>query len=120
MTCAKTQVFVTLVATSGKQWTGTNWCRNPQTVCPRAPGEDYTKCKTVCDQFGHAELDAIRLAGAEAKGSTAYVRNHTYFCMACQHALSAAGVRTFSLDAPPPTREESAFRAIQDATGWEA
>jgi hypothetical protein len=96
MTCAKTQVFVTLTHPDGRSWTGTNWCRNPQAVCPREPGEDYTKCKTICDQFGHAELDALRLAGDAAAGCMASLHNHTYYCMACQHAMFAAGVAALS------------------------
>lgn len=100
MTCAKTRVFVTLTHPDGRTWTGENHCRNPQPVCPRLPGEDYTKCRTVCDQVGHAEVVALQLAGAEAAGCTASVRNHTYYCMPCQHALFAAGVT--SLARPDP------------------
>ena len=92
MTCAKVQVFVTLRHPDGREWRGENWCRNPQPVCPREPGEDYTKCQTICGQEHHAEMDALRQAGADARGCTATLKNHTYFCSTCQHALFHAGV----------------------------
>lgn len=92
MTCAKTRVTCTLTHPDGRFWIGENWCKKPQARCPRNPGEDYTKCKTVCEQGGHAELDALRMAGKNAAGTTAVLRGHTYFCMDCQHALFGAGV----------------------------
>lgn len=89
MTCAKTRVRVTLTHPDGRSWAGENWCRNPQPVCPR---EGYDKCKTICDQVGHAEEDALRVAGEHARGCTASLDGHTYYCMPCQHKLYAAGV----------------------------
>jgi hypothetical protein len=98
--CAKARVFCTLIAADGTAVVGENWCANPQAACPREPGEDYTKCVTVCQQEGHAEVVALRLAGANAKGATAKLRGHTYACMACQHALFGAGVVSFGLETP--------------------
>lgn len=95
--CAKTRVFCEITSPSGEKFVGENWCANPQAVCPRAPGEDYTKCRTVCQQEGHAEVVAVRLAGAAAAGGTATLRGHTY-CMDCQHALFGAGVRWLGVD----------------------
>lgn len=80
-----------------------NECANPQAVCPRAPGEDYTKCKTVCQQAGHAEQNAVQyvehwrgthpwLFGPQGVGIYAVITGHTYACQACQEALYAAGV----------------------------
>jgi hypothetical protein len=101
--CAKVTVTCTLSHPDGRKFVGTNWCANPQKTCPREPGEDYTKCKTVCDQYGHAEADALRVAGADAAECTARINGHTYYCMACQHALFAAGVVSlFSPNLPPP------------------
>lgn len=99
MTCAKQRVRVTLTHPDGRQWIGENRCRNPQATCPRAPGEDYTKCRTVCDQVGHAELDALQQAGEHARGCIASLEGHSYYCMPCQHSLFAAGV--VALNAPP-------------------
>jgi hypothetical protein len=116
--CAKTIVRCTLVTPAGEHIIGENWCANPQPVCPRAPGEDYTKCTTICQQEGHAEVVAVRIAGPKARGARAYLSGHTYACMACQHAMFGAGVVAFGLGEPPPTKAESAYRAIGDATGW--
>lgn len=91
---------------------GTNACKNPQDVCPRAPGEDYTKCKTVCDQQGHAELQALaefnQVSDAyigrilkryvERGGVRAVITGHTYACRECQEALYAAGVKWISVE----------------------
>ena len=118
--CAKTTVRCTLVTTAGVHIVGENWCANPQPVCPRTPGEDYTKCRTVCQQEGHAEAVAVRLAGPKARGAHAYLEGHTYACMDCQHALFGAGVRALSIGKPPITQQESTFNAIADATGWKA
>jgi deoxycytidylate deaminase len=104
MTCAKARVFVTLTHPDGRRWTGENRCRNPQQTCPRGQGEDYTKCRTVCDQVGHAELDALAAAGDGARSCTASLHGHTYYCMPCQHALFAAGV--VALLAPKPSEYE--------------
>lgn len=101
MTCAKATVRCTLVTPDGQQFVGTNWCANPQATCPRSPGEDYTKCKTICRQQGHAEVDAVAEAGAAAKGAHAYLEGHTYACMDCQHALFGAGVIALTVGPPP-------------------
>ena len=95
--CAKTHVTCTIVATDGRKFVGSNWCGNAQPVCPREPGEGYEKCKSICHQSGHAEEDAVRLAGDAAKGATAYLHGHTYACMNCQHALFGAGVKFLSV-----------------------
>lgn len=100
MTCAKATVVCVLVTQDGEEITGTNWCANPQQTCPRLPGEGYEKCKTICGQQGHAEVDAVRKAGDRAKGARAFLQGHTYACMDCQHALFGAGVRSLSLGRP--------------------
>jgi hypothetical protein len=115
MTCAKTRVRVTLTHPDGRSWTGENRCRNPQAVCPRLPGEGYDKCRTVCDQVGHAERDALQLAGEHAHGCTASLDGHTYYCMECQHALFAAGVVALRPPSDEAARQrERAYRAIAD------
>lgn len=100
VTCAKATVRCTLVTREGEQIIGENWCANPQPVCPRTPGEGYEKCKTICRQEGHAEVVALRIAGAKARGSRAYIEGHTYACMDCQHALFGAGVISISIGIP--------------------
>jgi deoxycytidylate deaminase len=93
MTCAKTTVTCVITAQNGEQFVGTNACANPQPTCPRLPGEGYKKCAVICQQQGHAEAQAVRLAGHRAIGATAELYGHTYACQACQEALFAAGIR---------------------------
>jgi hypothetical protein len=63
-------------------------------------GEDYTKCKTVCQQFGHAEVMAAFLADEKCKGAQAYLEGHTYFCQNCQQTLFDMGVVSLHIGAP--------------------
>jgi deoxycytidylate deaminase len=74
------------------------WCPSlvaPQAVCPRNEEDDYTKCRTVCGQTGHAEENAIALAreaGLCIQGGRAIVTGHYWICQSCGNALRAAGV----------------------------
>lgn len=100
--CAKLQVRCTIVTPDGSRFIGENWCASPQPVCPRAPGEGYEKCKTVCGQLGHAEEVAVMLAGDAARGAHAYVENHTHACRNCQEVLfGEAGIKALTIGAPP-------------------
>ena len=95
MTCAKRTVTCVIKTVDKAMYRGTNWCRNPQPVCPRTEGEGYEKCKTVCDQAGHAEEDALWNATAvedELHGATAYVIGHVHVCPDCKKALNDAGI----------------------------
>ena len=78
----------------------TNWCANPQSTCPREPGEDYTKCVTICQQRGHAETNAImlaRTAGIYIRGGRANVSGHYWICEPCGRALRDAGVESVTI-----------------------
>lgn len=99
--CAKATIRCTLVTWKGHHIVGENWCENPQEICPREKGENYEKCKDICQQIGHAEKVAIMLAGNQAKGTRAYIDGHTYACMDCQHILFNAGVKSLSIGPPP-------------------
>ena len=101
MTCAKAIIRCTIVAEDGSHFVGENWCKNPQEVCPRQPGEGYEKCQSICKQEGHAEEVAVRLAGNKVKGSRVYLEGHTYACMDCQHAMFGAGIKSFTVGSPP-------------------
>lgn len=100
--CAKATVRCEIVSLDGKRIIGTNYCNNSQPVCPRKQGEGYEKCKSVCDQEGHAEVVAVALAGADAVGSTAYLTGHTYACQPCQEALFGAGVAFLAVGSEAP------------------
>ena len=93
MSCAKRQVTCVIVTPWGKAYFGSNDCLNPQDSCPRLLGENYDKCKSICQQTNHAEINALKSAGADAMGSTAYLVGHYHFCQACQNALFAAGIK---------------------------
>jgi DNA mismatch endonuclease (patch repair protein) len=89
--CAGRDVLA-IIAKDGKFYTGTNWCRNPQKKCPRLPGEDYSKCKSICKQDGHAETDAIKAAKGNARGGIMYLIGHDHCCDPCLEAMEKAGV----------------------------
>lgn len=99
--CAKAVIRCTIVAPGGERYIGENFCLVAQPVCPRLPGEGYEKCKTVCNQAGHAEVVAAVIAGGRARGGTAYIQGHTYACDACKQSLAAIGVTDIVIGAPP-------------------
>jgi tRNA(Arg) A34 adenosine deaminase TadA len=111
--CAKQVVKATVIAASGVRYVGTNHCMTPQATCARAgmpSGVGYDLCKSVCNQDAHAEVNAIRVAGSEAKGATLYLEGHTYACAPCMDAAEAAGVAKVIIGAPP---EESATNTAE-------
>lgn len=113
--CAKVRVFCTLVHPDGRRWTGENVVRRPQAQCPAgtasvAPG--YELCRDVCDQVGHAEVVALRAAGTDAAGSTAYVEGRDFVCYDCQAQMVAAGVRRFVLDPPCTSNKDRILHAL--------
>ena len=99
MTCAKYNTVARLTGASGRIYTATNQCNCPQAQCPREAGEGYAKCRSVCQQEGHAEIRALMLAGKDAKGGSISV-NHWYFCDACREACEQAGVVNFEATGP--------------------
>lgn len=97
MTCAKKQVGCTILSADGRRmYHGTNDCANPQPVCPREPGEGYAKCKSICQQAGHAEEIALELAKEDAVGGTAILYGHDHYCRSCQTQLFDAGVKSLT------------------------
>ena len=109
MTCAKQLVTATVVALDGRRFVGTNACAKPQVVCPRAgmpTGEGYELCTSVCEQQGHAEVQALRAAGPAAVGATMYLHGHTYACDHCVAVCRAAGVVGLVIGPPPDTRPQ--------------
>jgi deoxycytidylate deaminase len=90
--CAKRRVTCTITAYDGQRFTGENDCANPQEVCPRAPDEGYEKCKSICQQAGHAEIEALKAAGAKAEGAVADLFGHYWMCEPCGRAMLEAGI----------------------------
>ncbi len=95
--CAKRRVICEIHAPNGSVFFGENICANAQDVCPRAPGEGYEKCASVCQQAQHAEIEALMAAGSAASGSTAHIYGHYYICEPCGRALREAGVRVVQI-----------------------
>lgn len=95
--CAKRAVECVIVAMDGRRFVGRNDCANPQQTCPRAVGEGYEKCKSVCGQAGHAEQEAVRAAGAAARGGHATLTGHYWMCEPCGAALRDAGVASLTV-----------------------
>jgi len=90
--CAKKHV-VAIIEKNEKYYVGSDWCRNPQKKCPRQPGEGYSKCKTICRQNGHAEIDAIKNAKGDTKGAVMYLIGHDHCCDPCLEAIEKAGIK---------------------------
>jgi hypothetical protein len=100
--CVKQSVVATLITELGSEFVGTNHCYNPQKVCPRdllgmKSGEGYELCIDICNQSGHAEVNAIRNAGDQSKGSIIYIQGHTYACGHCMSVATDAGVKEIKI-----------------------
>ena len=94
MTCAKKVVTAVLSTSDGRQYTGTNSCDHPVIDCPRIKGEGYAKCKYICRQPCHAEIDAMRQAylnGSPLKRGKMIVSHHRV-CDDCQQAMTEAEI----------------------------
>ena len=100
--CAKVRVRCVIRNETYGDFEGENDCANPQTTCPRAPGEGYEKCQSICRQAAHAEIEALKAAGNFAKGATAYLFGHYHACEPCARALRDAGIREICIRIPLP------------------
>lgn len=102
--CVKRPVKATVIALNATRYEGTNYCMTPQKVCPRQDmptGVGYELCTSVCNQAGHAEVNALLYAKADAVGATLFVEGHTYACSRCLDVAKAAGVVEVIIGAPP-------------------
>lgn len=88
-TCAKHHTTCVIITEFGTEYHGTNLCLTPQEVCPREDGEGYEKCRTICNQVGHAEEIALLHAlhdGANLEDSRAEI-SHDHACEKCTNIL---------------------------------
>lgn len=95
--CAKRQVICVITTADGTKFRGENDCTNPQAACPRLPGEGYEKCQSICQQAGHAEVEAVRVAGPAAQGASAELWGHYWMCEPCGRALREAGITSTTI-----------------------
>jgi DNA (cytosine-5)-methyltransferase 1 len=99
--CAKAHVTCTIISAIDKRTViGTNEVANAQAACPREPGDDYTKCKTICRQHGHAEeiaLEKARVAGLELQHAVAVISGIDWICKSCGSQLREAGIARVQL-----------------------
>lgn len=99
MTCAK-KLVVCKLTKDGKTFVGNNDCFSPQECCPRDLGEDYSKCKEICNQGGHAEMVALQLMiedGVDPAGSCAQVFGIDHVCKDCFRTLRDVGVNRITI-----------------------
>jgi len=83
--CAKTEVVA--IVTDGKtKSVGFNWCSSPVQKCPRLEGEGYEKCKSVCKQNAHAEIEALNNFKGDRSKATLYIHGHHRICEECKKA----------------------------------
>lgn len=102
--CAKRRVRCVIYPIGQAPIAGENDCANPQEACPREPGEGYEKCKSICQQDGHAELVALRKAmecGANIQGAKAWLGGHYWMCEPCGKALREAGIKSIEIELAP-------------------
>ena len=94
--CYKREVCAIIVTQQGEISVGENLIYNDEvTECPRAKGEGYEKCTSICAQKGHAETEAIRKAkdsGYDLEGGNLYLMGHHRICGPCKEACDNAGL----------------------------
>lgn len=118
--CVKQTVRATLVLRNGRRMAGTNCCRTPQAICPRAhlpTGHGYEMCRDICHQVGHAEVVVLQAAGELARGAKLFVEGHTYVCEPCLRAAQRAKVADVLIGPPPAISEEA---TSSPAIAWTA
>ncbi len=98
--CANRDV-IAIIENGGYFYVGRNLCDNPQEKCPRKKGEGYEKCKSICRQSGHAEVEAIKAAKGNARGGAMYIVGHDHCCNPCLEAMEKAGVKIVIFDKYP-------------------
>jgi len=104
--CAKQETIAIIECLNGRYYIGSNFCRIPQTECPRKgmpTGEGYDICHKICYQNDHAEVNACREAGNDAKGGTLYLLGHTYCCDNCKETMNYYGIKEVIIGKLPDT-----------------
>jgi len=106
--CAK-QTTVAIIIKDGDCWVGTNRCSSPQEECPRGDmptGVGYEKCKDICGQEHHAEVDACLEAGENARGGIMVLMGHYYCCDDCLRVMEEHGIEAVYILGKEPHQED--------------
>jgi DNA (cytosine-5)-methyltransferase 1 len=115
--CAMREV-IAIIVNGNKQWVGSNWCEQPQAVCPRdKDNSDYSLCKAVCYQPNHAEVDALLKAGDGANGARLYLFGHEFCCTGCKATMRAYGIEEVIIGEFPLNRisDTQRYKALGNA-----
>ena len=99
--CLKREVCAVIIDQDGKIAVGQNLIQN-DTVrkCPRVGNEGYEKCLSICNQVGHAETEAIKVAkkrNMKLNGAILYLTGHFYACYNCREACKKEGIKIIIL-----------------------
>lgn len=100
--CAK-QETIAIIIKNGEFIVGSNWCENPQSVCPRIglpTGVGYGMCRDICGQKNHAEVDACLKAGDFANGADLYLIGNYYCCDNCKKVMKEYGIKNIHILKP--------------------
>lgn len=97
--CLKQTTRCVIIRVDGRVYEATNLCEvNGEIVCPRVTagcktGEGYELCGST-----HAEANVAALAAESTDvDGEAFLYGHTWICKDCQDALTAVGVRRFTI-----------------------
>lgn len=114
--CVRRVVTATIITPSGQRFVGRNDCNNAQKVCPRGDmptGMGYELCRDICQQPGHAEIQALAKAGTtDLTGSTVFIEGHTYVCESCMQALDDRKCVLLEFG-PPPKHEGEELHVLE-------
>ena len=92
--CADKSVTACIKTESGVMYWGMNLQRVAVDFCPRAVGDGYELCQSICKQVSHAEIAAIkkwREAGAVLP-AVIYVSGANKICSDCMAAIVEVGL----------------------------
>ena len=93
--CLKQRVVAIIIKDGVVVGNGENVIKNDVKTCPRVgmlSGEGYDKCVSICNQSGHAEVNACLDGGDKCDGATMYIFGHTYICEKCAKICRSSGI----------------------------
>ena len=94
--CVKQRTGAVIVKRGKIVGRGNNSVTRVPTHCPRETmqtGYGYEVCSQYCGQEGHAEIAALKDAGADVSGADLFLAGHHWVCRECWNAILAAGIR---------------------------